>query len=321
MGLWWDYQEYKWGQRTKNLLPWLILVAFYFVSNLISSILNVLAYDLLFAIIATILTAISSAVVAQIAFKLSQKLGTSEYGLRYKVMGIFSSVIGIIFSIGTITSIYGNVELIPDIITNPQILLTWVVSLFNAAFIYGVTLLFFYNRIYKKNKGNPKQPINQKHNTTKPSESEITQQSTFNNIETELTAFADMSGYDIDDIVTQLRITCPFDIPLNKLKAFAGVLITHTEVGSEKAIEAYDKLIKHWINTNANSTHIEVITTQAFFTGALYSYGVISKEESDKLSQKYAAEILELDIENNQQETGPHQLAISDIKKMLSGSK
>lgn len=77
-------------------------------------------------------------------------------------------------------------------------------------------------------------------------------------------------------------------------RLFLGIIIENHFNGKAKALEAFDKLIKFWLEEIANDSYsdkfirygdIEIVT--GYLCGALYPNNVVTLEESDNLSKKY----------------------------------
>lgn len=133
----------------KKFLVYVIMVLCYFASNLVCSISNTLSSNEEgMQILALVITLISSIAFAFLSFYGPQKIFSSERGLRYKVLSIFSIVIGMIKGISAVTAVDENAELF-NIIVQPDMLFLLIVSLLNPAFIFGITLFVLYKKNYK----------------------------------------------------------------------------------------------------------------------------------------------------------------------------
>ena len=76
--------------------------------------------------------------------------------------------------------------------------------------------------------------------------------------------------------------------------AFYGILIAYSLYGKNKALDLMDQLFLKWINSKAlesiNRPMEESIydpQKMAFLCGVLFSNGVVTKEESDRLAKTY----------------------------------
>lgn len=86
-----------------------------------------------------------------------------------------------------------------------------------------------------------------------------------------------------DDYVSYIMKSCP-SIAKNHATMFIGLLAANERYGKEKTLELTDRLFEKWITTESLTGFIEI----PFLCGALYSNGVVTKEESSLLSKKYS---------------------------------
>lgn len=134
----------------KKFLVYVIMILCYFASNWACTIFNMFsANGGVIQVIALLLTIIFSIGFAFLSFYGPQKILLSEKGLRYKVLSIFTIIMGVITAMSAIKIVNENAELF-DIFTQPDMLVLLLLSLLNPAFIFGVTLFIFYRKSYKK---------------------------------------------------------------------------------------------------------------------------------------------------------------------------
>lgn len=132
----------------KRVAACVLLVFCYFFANLCCSLFNYLStYGMILNSISLILTILLSIGIAFLSFILSQKISYSSKGLRYKILSIFTMIIGIITAIGTLTTVNENAKMF-DLITNPKMLLMFLMLLLNPTFIFGVVLFILYKNKY-----------------------------------------------------------------------------------------------------------------------------------------------------------------------------
>lgn len=97
-----------------------------------------------------------------------------------------------------------------------------------------------------------------------------------------------------DDYINYLMQNCHF---LNRehATAFYGVLIANALYGKNKALDLMDQLFLKWINSETHESINRPMEERiydpqskiAFFCGVLFPNGVVTKEESDRLSKTY----------------------------------
>ncbi len=92
---------------------------------------------------------LKSVAFAFLSFYGPQKILVSDKGLRYKVLSIFTIIIGFTTGVSALTTVYENAELF-DIFVHPDMLVLFLVSLINPTFIFGITLFVLYKKNYKK---------------------------------------------------------------------------------------------------------------------------------------------------------------------------
>ena len=135
----------------KKFLVYLIMVLCYFASNWVCTILNTIsANGEGLQAIALVLTILFSVAFAFLSFYGPQKILVSDKGLRYKVLSIFTIIIGFTTGVSSLTTVYENAELF-DVFVHPDMLVLFLVSLINPTFIFGITLFVLYKKSYKKN--------------------------------------------------------------------------------------------------------------------------------------------------------------------------
>ncbi len=134
----------------KKFLVYVIMVLCYFASNWVCTILNTIsANGEGLQAIALVLTILFSVAFAFLSFYGPQKILVSDKGLRYKVLSIFTIIIGFTTGVSALTTVYENAELF-DIFVHPDMLVLFLVSLINPTFIFGITLFVLYKKNYKK---------------------------------------------------------------------------------------------------------------------------------------------------------------------------
>lgn len=134
----------------KKFLVYIIMILCYLASNLVCTIINTIsANGKSLQIMALALTILFSIVFAFLAFYGPQKILVSDKGLRYKVLSIFTIIIGFITGVSALTSVYENAELF-DIFVHPDMLVLFVISLINPTFVFGIALFVSYKKHYKK---------------------------------------------------------------------------------------------------------------------------------------------------------------------------
>lgn len=77
-------------------------------------------------------------------------------------------------------------------------------------------------------------------------------------------------------------------------RAFYKVLIAYELFGRKEALKRFDCFIQNMISSNLQSAMLNA----AFFCGVLVPNGIVTKEESDELSDKYMKKITELVLKN-----------------------
>ncbi len=134
----------------KKFLVYVIMVLCYFASNWVCTILNTIsANGEGLQAIALVLTILFSVAFAFLSFYGPQRILVSDKGLRYKVLSIFTIIIGFTTGVSALTTVYENAELF-DIFVHPDMLVLFLVSLINPTFIFGITLFVLYKKNYKK---------------------------------------------------------------------------------------------------------------------------------------------------------------------------
>ena len=134
----------------KKFLVYVIMVLCYFASNWVCTILNTIsANGEGLQAIALVLTILFSVAFAFLSFYGPQKILVSDKGLRYKVLSVFTIIIGFTTGVSALTTAYENAELF-DIFVHPDMLVLFLVSLINPTFIFGITLFVLYKKNYKK---------------------------------------------------------------------------------------------------------------------------------------------------------------------------
>lgn len=135
----------------KRILAYLIIILFYFVSNMCASILNVVAVDnKVILIICSACIFIISIGLSYAAFYIAEKIEASEKGLRYKVFSIFIVFVAVTQGIGGFVALYPNVEII-DIFLSISLLLPFALALFNPTLAFGITQFYLYRKRYSDN--------------------------------------------------------------------------------------------------------------------------------------------------------------------------
>ena len=96
-----------------------------------------------------------------------------------------------------------------------------------------------------------------------------------------------------DAYIASMMANCPM-LTEEQGKLFLGVIIANHTNGKAKALEAFDKLIKYWIDEITNGSYSDkfmrystISIVVGFLSGALYPNNIVSLEESDYLSKKY----------------------------------
>ena len=134
----------------KKFLIYTVMILCYFASNLFCTILNsISANGENIQAVALVLTILFSVAFAFLSFYTPQKILKSDEGVRYKILSIFTIIIGFTTGVSALTSVYENAELI-DLFVNPYMLVLFLVSLINPTFIFGITLFILYKKNYKK---------------------------------------------------------------------------------------------------------------------------------------------------------------------------
>ena len=134
----------------KKFLVYLTMILCYFASNWFCKILNLISANVEnLQAVALVLTILFSVAFAFLSFYGSQKILKSEKGLRYKVLSIFTIIVGFTTGVSALTTVYENAELF-DIFVNPDMLVLFLVSLINPTFIFGITLFVLHKKNYKK---------------------------------------------------------------------------------------------------------------------------------------------------------------------------
>lgn len=116
--------------------------------------------------------------------------------------------------------------------------------------------------------------------------SEITQQ----NIEEELFSIVDMSGNSNNEYINYLLKNGNGRISKEQAKAFVGVLITSERYGKEEALRRFRLYVDYLMSSSNNKTmgvDIYLIGSIPFLCGLLASNEILSKTESDDLSNHY----------------------------------
>jgi len=120
----------------------------------------------------------------------------------------------------------------------------------------------------------------------------------------------------------------------NQVYVFLGVVAENHYKGKAKALDAYDKLIKQWIETIENSDEPckskvfwTLMFSESYLSGALAANNVVTNAESDALSEKYGEMIRKyvdkalLDESKSQtkkKNSGPDEAAMDQIRKWKS---
>lgn len=97
-----------------------------------------------------------------------------------------------------------------------------------------------------------------------------------------------------DDYINYLMQNCHF-LKREHATAFYGVLIANALYGKNKALDLMDQLFLKWINSETHESINRLMEERiydpqskiAFFCGVLFPNGVVTKEESDRLSKTY----------------------------------
>lgn len=97
-----------------------------------------------------------------------------------------------------------------------------------------------------------------------------------------------------DDYITYLMQNCHY-LTKEHAKAFCGILATNHFYGKDQALSSMDGLFMKWINSGTidgivqpmNERLLDSFTEISFLCGALVPNGIVTKEESDQLSEKY----------------------------------
>jgi hypothetical protein len=114
----------------------------------------------------------------------------------------------------------------------------------------------------------------------KENNSDISVQEEFRNM-------VDRSG-NCDDEYIKYLMEAGFGITYDSAKEFYGILLIYAKYGKEEALRKFDLLVKEWIAEIDENNQMQAISEVPFFCGALLPNGVVTKEESDKLSAKYS---------------------------------
>lgn len=113
-------------------------------------------------------------------------------------------------------------------------------------------------------------------------------------IEGYLTELAKENLTKDNDYTSYIMENCPF-LKQEYAIMFEGILVANLMYGKEKALELADQLFKKWIYAEAETGVLKSKEEMIYdpkmqipwFCGALYPNGIVTKEESDKLSEKY----------------------------------
>jgi len=105
-------------------------------------------------------------------------------------------------------------------------------------------------------------------------------------IQEELKSMVDRSG-NCDDEYIKYLMENGYGITYDSAKEFYGILFVYAKYGKEEALRKFDLLVKEWIAEYDGSNMQQSAMHIGWFCGALFPNGIVSKEESDKLSAKY----------------------------------
>ena len=132
----------------KKFLIYLIMIICYLVSNWMCEILNILSANYInLQAVALVLTILCSVALSFVSFYVPQKILTSGNGLRYKLLSLFTMIIGFTSGVSSLTTVYENIELFD--IFRPLIFFSLLVFLINPTFIFGIILFVLYKKNYK----------------------------------------------------------------------------------------------------------------------------------------------------------------------------
>lgn len=106
------------------------------------------------------------------------------------------------------------------------------------------------------------------------------------NIQDYLKSAVDESGNGNNEYINHI-VETGYQISYDDAKAFLGILILHEKKGKAEALAKFDLLVKYWIDSS-DAESVLLSIGIPFFCGALFPNGVVTKEESDVLSEKYS---------------------------------
>ena len=133
----------------KRIVAWLVLCLCVVIPNILITLIGYILPTSYFSYMAILIIYLILIVAfAFVGFHLSQVISLSKSGLRYKVIAIFTIIIG---SLGGFSKFLDlrQVDTLIEIFTNLGNLLMFFVCFLNALTIYGVTMLILYKNNYK----------------------------------------------------------------------------------------------------------------------------------------------------------------------------
>ena len=134
----------------KRIVAWLILCLCVVFPNILIALIGYILPTSYFSNLAILIIYLILIVAfAFVGFHLSQVISLSKSGLRYKVIAIFTIIIGSLAGFSKFLEL-SQIDSLSEIFTNFGNLLMFFVCFLNALTIYGVTMLILHKHNYKK---------------------------------------------------------------------------------------------------------------------------------------------------------------------------
>ena len=134
----------------KRIVAWLILCLCVVFPNILIALIGYILPTSYFSNIAILIIYLILIVAfAFVGFNLSQVISLSKGGLRYKVIAIFTIIIGSLAGFSKFLEL-SQIDSLSEIFTNFGNLFIFLICFLNAHFIYGITMLILYKNNYKK---------------------------------------------------------------------------------------------------------------------------------------------------------------------------
>ena len=134
----------------KKIFAWLVLCLCVVIPNILITLIGYILPTSYFSNMAILIIYLILIVAfAFVGFNLSQVISLSKGGLRYKVIAIFTIIIGSLCGFAKFLDM-GLVDTLTEIFTDFGNLFIFLICFLNTFFIYGVTILILYKHKYKK---------------------------------------------------------------------------------------------------------------------------------------------------------------------------